>query len=320
MVSAGLSGRTVRAQDLHQRALALLPLIKRRIPSTGELLPAIGIGTNNFESAHYDELRAVLERQHKLGGAVIDTSDDYNDAEVVIGRALAELHIRKKMFIVTKFEAEGHLPSYIPPQFLDKIFGEASFTRSLQRLQVQRVDLLIDHHMLGLEPLMPLMLKYKREGKARYIGVSTEHEFEHQELAEKLRQYPLDFVQVDYSIANRDAENNVLPAALERKIAVMVDIPLGSRHGPLVQKLAGHPLPPWARDIDVLSWSQFLLKYVVSHPAVTCAIPGTTNIEHVTDNQLACRGRLPDARMRKRMEDYFGSLRLDTDPPPAAPK
>jgi aryl-alcohol dehydrogenase-like predicted oxidoreductase len=227
---------------------------------------------------------------------------------VVIGRALAELHIGKKMFVVTKFEAENSLPSYIPPQFRNTIFGEASFRRSLQWLQVKQVDLLIAHHMLGLEPLMPLMKKLKGEDKTRYIGVSTEKVFEHQELADKIGHYPLDFVQVDYSISNRDAATNVFPAAMKHKVAVMIDTPLGSRHGPLVKQVGDRPLPAWAADIDATSWSQFFLKYVISHPAVTCAIPGTTKVEHLVENQLACRGRLPDAAMRKKMEQYWDAM------------
>jgi aryl-alcohol dehydrogenase-like predicted oxidoreductase len=309
-VAAGvgtLLAHGARAADA--TTLAKLPLITRVIPSTGERIPAIGIGTNNFEGANYAELRAVLQRLHELGGAVIDTSDDYNDAEAVIGRALGELQIRKQMFVVTKFEAGAEfLPSYIPPEHRDTIFGEASFARSLQRLQVAGVDLLIAHHMLGLEPLMPLMTRLKKAGKTRYIGVSTEYGFEHEQIAAKLRQYPLDFVQVDYSIANRDAASTVFPVAMERKVGVMIDIPLGSRHGPLVKLVGDRPLPPWAAEIDVTTWSQFFLKYVISHPAVTCAIPGTTKVEHLVENALACHGRLPDAAMRKQMEEHWDSI------------
>jgi aryl-alcohol dehydrogenase-like predicted oxidoreductase len=295
--------------NANEAALARLPLITKRIPSTGEMVAAVGIGTNNFEGSQYNELRAVLQRMHELGGAVIDTSDDYQDAEVVIGRVLNELKIRKQMFVVTKFEAgQKYLPSYIPPEHRDTIFGQASFNRSLQRLQVEQVDLLIAHHLLGLDPLMPLMDKAKKDGKTRYIGVSTEYSFEHQQVADKIGQYPLDFVQVDYSIANRDAALNVFPAAMRHKVAVMVDIPLGSRHGPLVKQVADRPLPPFAAGIDVTTWSQFFLKYVISHPAVTCAIPGTTKVEHLVENQLACRGRLPDAAMRKKMEEYWDGI------------
>jgi aryl-alcohol dehydrogenase-like predicted oxidoreductase len=313
------------AEQLAATTLAKLPVITRRIPSTGERLPAIGIGTNNFDTSQYAQLHEVLRRMHELGGAVIDTSDDYQDGEKVIGRVLADLGIRKQMFVVTKFEAQGYLPSYIPPEARNKIFGQESFDRSLQWLNDNQVDLLLAHHLLGLEPLMPLMQKLKRERKTRYIGVSTEYAFEHQQLADKMHQYPLDFVQLDYSIDNRDAASTVFPVAMARKIAVMIDIPIGSRHGPLVQRLGNRPLPSWAAEIDVINWSQFLLKYVISHPAVTCAIPGTTKVEHLVENQLACHGRLPDAAMRKKMEDYWDAIEPElpkpppTRPPPAKP-
>jgi aryl-alcohol dehydrogenase-like predicted oxidoreductase len=296
-----------------------LPLITKRIHSSGERIPAIGIGTNGFSAAKYPELRAVLQRMHDMGGSVIDTSDDYpnpssEEAEGVIGNALSELHIRRKMFITSKFNAEGFQPSSVPP---DNVFGQDAFDRSLQRLRIDRIDVQYVHHPLSIEPLMPLLQKIKKSGRARYIGISALHPDEHDLIVEKMHRYPIDFVEVDYSLGSRDAESTVLKAAAELKIAVMVDVPLGGRRGPLLKEVGERPLPPWAADIDVSSWGQFFLKYVISHPAVTCAIPGATKLEHVVDDQLAARGRLPDAAMRSKMEQLWDSImEASGDPKP----
>lgn len=286
-------------------AQARLPVITRAIPSTGERIPVMGIGTNQFREDNYAELRAVLQRMHELGGTVIDTAAGYGESEAVIGHVLADLGIRKQMFIATKFNAEGAQGHQGPPR--DNVYGQASFDRSLQRLQTNRVDVMFAHHLPSVDPLMPLLQELKKAGKARYVGITTADVREHPELVDKMRQYPMDFVQVDYSLGNRDAAATVFPLALERKIAIMVDVPLGGRRRSLLQDVGDRPLPPWAAAIDVMSWGQFFLKYVISHPAVTCAIPGTTKVEHLIDNQLAGHGRLPDAAMRKKMEEYWDS-------------
>jgi aryl-alcohol dehydrogenase-like predicted oxidoreductase len=149
------------------------------------------------------------------------------------------------------------------------------------------------------------MQEYKRAGKIRYLGATTFQGNEHGQMVEVLRKYPLDFIQIDYSLANRQAAEAVLPLAQQRKVAVMIDVPLGGRRGSLFQEVAGRQLPGWAADFNATTWSQFFLKYVVSHPAVTCAIPGSTNISHLEDNQAAGRGRLPTTAERKRMEDFW---------------
>jgi aryl-alcohol dehydrogenase-like predicted oxidoreductase len=323
LLPVGSRGAEVNAAAAVQ---AKLPLITKRIPSTGEKIPVMGIGTNQFREDNYADLRAVLQRMHELGGTVIDTAAAYGMSEAVIGRALAELGIRKQTFIATKFNAEGAViqgpaagaapaggasPGGAPPQGggppRDVLYGQASFDRSLQRLQTDRVDVMFAHQLASVDPLMPLLQQLKKSGKARYVGITTSQVGQHPELVEKMHQYPMDFVQVDYSLDNRDAAASVFPLALERKIAIMVDVPLGGRRHSLLQDVGDRPLPPWAADIDVTSWGQFFLKYVISHPAVTCAIPGTTKVEHLIDNQLAGHGRLPDAAMRKKMEDYWDS-------------
>jgi aryl-alcohol dehydrogenase-like predicted oxidoreductase len=301
---------------------SLLPVIKKRIPSTGEEISVMGIGTNAFRGDNYSKLRDLLKRMHELNGSVIDTAAMYGDSEAVIGKALAELGIRKQMFIASKFNAEGAGRSGPPPGAprpesgpggpppggpppMDNVYGEASFERSLMRLQTDRIDLMQAHFLPSVEPLMPLLQKLKKDGKIRYIGITTVSVQEHPQLIEYMRKYPIDFVQVDYSLGNREAAETVFPVAHERKIAVMAAVPLGGRMGSLLGQTTGRQLPSWATDIDVTTWSQFLLKYVISHPAVTCAIPGSSQLEHLEENQIAGHGRIADADMRKRMEKFW---------------
>ncbi len=311
------------------QAAADLPLITKAIPSTGERLPVIGLGTIWYRDAQYATLRPVLQRLGELGGTLIDTAANYGESEGVVGRALAEIGTRDRMFIATKFDRGGPpagsaparpasplpgapaaTPLPGPPTGVtrparDGVGGRESMERSLQRLRTDRIDLLQVHNMNGTGELMPLLQEWKRAGRIRYLGVTTFNPEQHGLLVETMRTHPLDFIQVDYSIGNRLAEREVFPMALERKVAVLINVPLG--RATLLQRLAARPLPSWASEIDVTSWSQFLLKYVVSHPAVTCAIPGTTSVAHLEDNMRACRGRLPDAAMRARMEQEWAA-------------
>ena len=265
-----------------------LPLITKSIPASGERLPAIGIGTDSFRESAREEIRAELGRMLELGGTVIDTAAAYGDSEALIGDALTSLGTRARMFVATKLVASG---------------GAESFARSLERLKTDHVDLLQVHNLNGVGALLPTLQQWKKEKKIRYIGVTTSRVSQHADMLATLRAVPLDFIQVDYSIANRDAAAAILPLALERKIAVLVNLPFG--RSALFREAAGQPLPPWAADIDVHSWAQYFLKYVISHPAVTCAIPGSTQVSHLIDNQGAGRGRLPDESMRRRMEQYW---------------
>ena len=281
---------------------ASLPLITKAIPATGEQLPVIGIGTNAFRVSLYQDLKAVLRRMHELGGAVIDTAASYGESEGVIGRALNELGLRDKFFLSTKFNARPSLGF----GGMDSVGGRDSIERSLKRLQTDRIDLLEVHRLEGLDELMPVMLEYKKAGKIRYLGVTTFFTHEHSAIAAAMRKYPLDFIQIDYSLGNRNAEQEVLPLAIEKKVAVMLAVPLGGRRSNLIAEAGGRQLPSWAADFDATSWSQLFLKYGVSHPAVTCAIPGSTRLAHLEDNQQAGHGRLPTAAQRKRIEDFWG--------------
>ena len=276
-----------------------LPLITKPIPSSGERLPVIGIGTDSFRSEAKDEIRAELERMGQLGATVIDTAAAYGDSEALIGEALAALGSRARMFIATKLVASGGGG--------DRPGGHESFERSLERLRTTRVDLLQVHNLNGVAELVPALQDWKRAGRIRYYGVTTSRGSQHAELLEVMRKYPLDFIQVDYSIANRDAEQAILPLASDRRIAVLVNLPFG--RSALFAQAAQRSLPPWAAQLDVTSWAQYFLKYVASHPAVTCAIPGSTKLSHLLDNQGAGRGRLPDAEQRRRMQEYWDQPR-----------
>ncbi len=273
------------------------PLITKAIPSTGEKLPAVGLGTDQFRESERAAIQAEIQRMQQLGGTVIDTAAAYGDSEALIGDALAALGIRDRMFIATKLSVNEAGTSARA--------GEESFMRSLAHLKTKRIDLLQVHNLEGVDTLMPVMQQWKKEGKIRYIGITTSRVGQHSHMLEYMRQYPLDFVQVDYSLANREAANQLLPLAMERRIAVLANVPFG--FGSVLRQAQMRKLPDWAADIDVTSWSQFLLKYVISHPAVTCVIPGSTKVEHLEENQRAGRGRLPDEALRKRMEEAWDS-------------
>jgi aryl-alcohol dehydrogenase-like predicted oxidoreductase len=313
-----LGGGLALAASLRASDRTELPLITKPIPSSGERLPVVGLGTIWFREAQYEALRTEIARFTELGGTLLDTAAAYGESEGVIGRAIADLALRKRLFLATKFDAGGVMPMPPagstpgsatplpgPPEGItrparDGLGGPESFERSLVRLRTDQIDLLQVHSLNGTATLIPQMLAWKRSGRIRYIGVTTSSVAQHAELLEVMRTYPLDFIQVDYSLANREAEAAVFPEALKRKVAVLANLPLG--RATLFAQAAQRALPPWAADIDVSSWSQFFLKYVISHPAVTCAIPGSLKLEHLLDNQAAARGRLPDGAMRQRME------------------
>jgi aryl-alcohol dehydrogenase-like predicted oxidoreductase len=272
-----------------------LSVISKAIPSTGQKLPVIGIGTNQFGRTDYNVVRDMLKRMYELGGTVIDTAALYDESEVQIGKALGELGLSQKIFIATKFNAAS-------PR--DPIGGKESIERSMARLQ--KVDLMFIHFLDSVEPLMPVLQDLKKQGRVRYIGITNvNNQRENPRLAEYLGKYPLDFVQVEYSLGNRAVEQQILPLAQERKLAVMAAVPLGGGRNLLLNKVGDRQLPKWAAEFGIASWSQFFLKYVVSHPAITCAIPGSSKVEHLEDNLAAAHGRLPDAATRKRMEEFW---------------
>lgn len=284
-------------------------MICRQIPSTGETLPVIGVGTNRFGRASVARVKEVLARMHEIGGRVIDTAAVYGDSEAVIGQALGELGLRDEMFVATKFNAAGaSFNGRRNAPRSNEISAAESFERSLDRLQMERVDLLFAHFIGSVEPLMPLMLELKEQGRARHIGITSVQRAQHPQIMKYMRDYPIDFLQIDYSLGNRATATDVLPLAMERKIAVMVAVPFGGGRNSLFAHTGEHSIPDWAAEFGAKSWGQFFLKYVVSHPAVTCVIPGTTDVKHMEDNQAAGLGNLPDAAIRHRMEQFWDGL------------
>jgi aryl-alcohol dehydrogenase-like predicted oxidoreductase len=278
-----------------------LPLITKAIPSTGEQIPAVGLGTNQYGVSTPEEmapLREVLRQMPGLGGKVIDTAPSYRGSEAVLGQLMGELGNRDQFFLSTKVTApDGNLQE-----------GIRQMENSLEVLKTDVIDLMEVHNLNGTEVLLPLLKEWKQAGRIRYIGVTTSSTGAHDALMDVMRREPLDFIQVNYSIGSREAAEAVLPLAQDRGIAVLLNVPFGGRRGSVFGTLADKQLPPWAADFDCTSWAQFCLKYLISHPAVTCPIPGTTDAGHLADNLGAARGRLPDAATRKRMEELFDSF------------
>jgi len=274
-------------------------VIKKPIPKTGEPLPVIGLGTwQTFDvgdvNAERDPLRHVLSEFVRLGGSVVDSSPMYGKSEGVAGDLATELNLRKQLFLATKVWTSG------------RDAGVRQMNESFKRLRTQRMDLMQVHNLVDYRVHLSTLRKWKEEGKVRYIGVTHYTASAHDELARVLAGEDLDFVQINYSLGERDAEKRLLPVAAERRIAVLINRPLGA--GGLFTKVRGKPLPAWANEIGCASWAQFFLKFVISHPAVTCAIPATSKPAHLIDNMQAGVGSLPSAAVRKQMADYFAAL------------
>jgi aryl-alcohol dehydrogenase-like predicted oxidoreductase len=278
-------------------------LITRAIPTTGERIPVVGIGTNAYDLSEQlrPALRDVMRRFTELGGSVYDSATGYTrgESEQVLGVLSEELGLRNRLFFVTKIVAQNN----------DVARGRALFQTSLERLRTDRIDGLLVHNLNGADVLLPEMQEWKRAGRIRHFGISTSSAGQYEALMGFMRRFPLDLIQVDYSLGNRNAEP-VLALARERGIGVMINVPFGGRRGANTNftRLASTPIPQWAAEHDIASWPQFFLKYLVSHPAVTVAIPGTRRVEHVVDNFGAARGRLPDAATRRRMEEFYDQL------------
>jgi aryl-alcohol dehydrogenase-like predicted oxidoreductase len=277
-----------------------LPAITKPIPATGELLPVVGLGTNQYSVTSPEEIaarREVLHHFPKLGAKVVDTARGYGESEVVIGKLLKELGNRDQIFLATKTLIRG-----------EPAAGIGELELHLQRLQTDRIDLLQIHNFNATDELYPRLIEWKQAKKVRYIGVTCSTDDQYPSMLKAINERKLDFIQVDYSIDNRGAGERILPLARDKGIAVLVNVPLGGRRGSVLARVKDKPLPAWAADYDVSSWAQLFLKYNISHPAVTAVIPGTTKIAHLKDNQLAGRGRLPDAAGRKRIEELWATV------------
>jgi aryl-alcohol dehydrogenase-like predicted oxidoreductase len=283
------------------------PLVMRKIPSSGESIPAIGIGT----ARRYDvgpnapervEIKEVLRLFAQLGGRVIDTapstdevSSSYGQAETVVGDLVADLGNRKSYFFATKVGARG------------KEDGLRQIDQSFQKLRTDRIDLLEVHNLMDTATQLATLRDLKEKGRIGYLGVSISSDDQHAELEGIMKAQKLDFIMVNYALDSRAAADRVLPLAADRGIAVMIDLPFG--RGRLFQAVQNQKLPDWASQFDCQTWAQFFLKYLVSHPAVTCVVPGTAQVKYVADNLGGARGRLPDAAMRKRMEQLMDGIK-----------
>lgn len=274
-------------------------MLQRSIPSSGEKLPVIGLGTyQSFDvgasAAERQPVEEVLRLFVKLGGRVIDSSPMYGRSEEVIGALSEKAGVQKDLFLATKVWIRG------------KEAGVKSMERSFELMKTKRMDLMQVHNLLEAEMHLATLRDWKEQGRVRYIGITHYTAGSHGEVARVLEKEKVDFVQINYSVMEREAEERVLPVARERGVAVLVNRPFGG--GGLFGRVRGKPLPEWAAEFDCKTWAQFLLKWIVAHPAVTCAIPATSKARHLEDNMQAGVGRLPNAKMRQRMVDAVAAL------------
>lgn len=271
--------------------------LTRPIPSSGEQIPLVGLGSwITFNVGNDKAARAqsadVMREFFAAGGKLIDSSPMYGSSQGVIGEALQKLQTQQRVFSAEKVWTSSD--------------GAAQIEASRQLWQVPRFDLLQVHNLLAWEKQLPLLQAMKAAGQLRYVGITTSEGRRHGEFEQIMRSQRIDFIQLSYNLLDREAEERLLPLARERGIAVLVNRPF--REGALLRQLQRHPLPAWAAEIDCTSWAQIALKFIVSHPAVTCAIPATSNPAHLRDNMGAARGRMPDSALRQRMAGHVARL------------
>lgn len=273
-------------------------MLTRKIPSTGQSLAVIGLGTwQTFDVGTDPAVRAPLAQVMRefaaLGGQLIDSSPMYGRSEDVAGELIARLGLRARLFIATKVWTSG------------RAAGIAQMEASMKKLGASPIDLMQVHNLLDVETHLDTLAGWKREGRVRTVGVTHYTAGAYDAVARVIARHPVDFLQINYSVGEREAEQRLLPLARERGIAVIVNRPFAG--GELFRRLRGTALPAWAAEIDCTSWAQLMLKFVISHPAVVCAIPATSRAEHLRDNMAAGSGRLPDDRMRARIAAAAGA-------------
>ncbi len=283
---------------------ATAPLLTKPIPKTGERLPVIGMGswiTMNVGSDTYlrRQRTQVVNTFFERGGGMIDSSPMCGSSEEVIGHTLSQLDQPKGLFSATKVWTQT------------RFMGERQITNSFDLWGIQKFDLFQIHNLVDWETHLQTLLALKAQGRIRYIGITTSHGRKHRHFAEIMRTQPIDFVQFTYNVRDREAEDELLLLAAERKLAVIINRPF--QRGGLFDAYGGKPLPAGAAEIGCQNWAQFFLKFVVSHPAVTCAIPATSRVDHMIENMGAGQGPMPDAAMRTRMADYVESLLILND-------
>ena len=281
------------------RAAERPAMLKKKIPSSGEAVPVIGMGSSNtFDvgstAAELDPLREVLRAFAAAGASIVDTSPMYGRSETVLGDLIAELGLRPRLWLATKVWTRGRKA------------GEEQIAESMRRLRTDRLELLQIHNLLDWREHLPTVRALQQSGKVRYSGITHYRADAHAELERVLAAERFDWLQVNYSLAEREAEARLLPFCRDKGVAVMINRPFAD--GAMFERVRGKPLPPWAAEIGCASWAQFFLKFVVSHPAVTCVIPATAKAKHVQDNLAAGLAPMPDAAQRTRMAEYWQSL------------
>ena len=280
-------------------APAASPLIERAIPASGEELPVVGVGTwQTFDvagdPAARNALKEVLGLFAKGGGRVIDSSPMYGSSETVTGDLIAEAGLAGKLFVATKVWTSG------------KEDGIRQMDLSFKRLRASSMDLMQVHNLVDVAVHTKTLEDWKAKGRVRYLGITHYTSSAYGEVERWLKTGKYDFLQINYSLAERSAEDRLLPLAMDKKAAVIINRPFAE--GAIFRRVRGKPVPEWAREFGAATWAQFFLKWIVSHPAVTCAIPGTGKPEHLLDNLGGGTGALPDAAMRRRMVLHFESL------------
>jgi len=311
MGAAAAAGMTFASTPQAQTGSSASPIsgpnpnvLTRTLPRTGETVTALGLGTFlTFDlkpGDRRDELREVFKRYVEAGGRVIDTSPLYGSAEVSVGQFMGEFGGADDLFLANKIWSTG---AYLG----DESHAEESFRQSRLRTWRNTINLMQCHSITNAPVIIPLMKAWKKEGLIRHVGVTHHESAAQDELATIVARGDVDFVQTNYSIFNRDAERRLLPAAADKGVAVLINLPLEKAR--LMKVVEGYPLPAFARDFGATSWAQFFLKWVMAHPAVTTVLCGTSNPEHMSDNLQAMTGPLPDERMRKRMVAHMETIK-----------
>ncbi len=262
-------------------------------------VPVTGIGTSQIYGNPQGEeqlapLRATLKRFSELGGRVIDTAPSYGRAEEVVGQLVAELGIRNKLIFATKVSVSG------------KAAGAAQIEESFRKLRTDKIDLIAVHNLVDVDNNLAILRDLKSKGRVRALGITTSSDRQYEQFEAVMRSQPLDTIQVDYALDNRNAAERILPLAQEKGIAPMINLPFGRNR--LFRRTTGMLLPGWASEIDATTWAQVFLKYILSHPSRPIVIPGTGQVNYAEDNLGAARGRLPDAALRKTMEQFIDAL------------
>ena len=303
------AGAAISVSPLILEALQSQELITRAVPSTGERLPVVGLGGANTYSRvareeDFGTIGGVLRALVDGGGSVLDTAAGYGASEDASGRVAQELGIADRIFWATKVNVAGGRRG--GSRSADPVAARAQIQRSFDRLRIPRIDLIQVHNMGDPPTQLGILQEFKAEGRIRYMGITTTSERQYPALADVMRNEPLDFIGIDYAVDNRIAEEVILPLAQEHRVGVLVYLPFGRSR--MWQRIGDRPVPDWASEFDAHTWAQFMLKFVVAHPAVTVVTPGTSDPGHMADNLAGGRGQLPNAEQLERMIQLVESL------------